>query len=106
MRSDTTQYWSPTARADNVLLVFDTRKLTSEGTHSQVARVAVGQAPVGVAMINHGAQLIVTNSNRMLAPQANQDLAVIDASKVAEGSAAVTGTLPAGAFPRRIAPLS
>ena len=57
--------------------------------------------PVGVAVVNDGKQVLVTNSNRFSSDRtARQTLTVIDAAKVAEGQSAVITNIPAGAFPR------
>jgi DNA-binding beta-propeller fold protein YncE len=56
---------------------------------------------VGVAVVNGGTQVLVTNSDRFAADRkARQALTVIDAARVAEGAPAILGSLPAGAFPR------
>jgi DNA-binding beta-propeller fold protein YncE len=90
-----------TARNSNALLAFDTKLIRSDGEHAQVGKVPVGSSPVGVALVNDGRFVLVTNSNRFAKDQtARQTLTVIDASKVAEGQAAITGSVAAGIFPR------
>ena len=92
-----------TARNSNALLVFDVAKLLDGGEHAVIGRVPIGPAPVGIAVVNEGRRVIVTNSNRF-AGRSNdrQSLTVIDASRVSEGAAAITGSIPAGAFPREM----
>ncbi len=90
-----------TARNSNALLAFDTTAMRSDAEHAQVGKVPVGSAPVGVAVVNDGKMVLVTNSNRFAKDQAvRQTLTVIDASRVSEGQAAITGSVPAGVFPR------
>ena len=91
-----------TARTDNVLLAFDTRKLLTDPAHARIGRVPVGDAPVGVAVLNDGARIAVTNSNRFGTSNAAQSLTIIDAEKIMHGEAAVLGTVPAGVFPREL----
>jgi DNA-binding beta-propeller fold protein YncE len=90
-----------TARNSNSLLAFDATKLLNDSAHALIGSVPVGQSPVGVAVVNDGKQVVVTNSNRFSSDRtARQTLTVIEASRVDSGQAAVMGTLPAGAFPR------
>lgn len=90
-----------TARNSNSLLAFDTNAMRSDSEHAQVGKVPVGSSPVGVAVVNDGKWVLVTNSNRFAGDQtARQTLTVIDAARVAEGQAALMGSVPAGIFPR------
>ena len=90
-----------TARNSNALLAFDTNTIQSDAVHAQVGSVPVGSSPVGVAVVNDGKFVLVTNSNRFAKDQtARQTLTVIDASRVSEGQTAITGSVPAGIFPR------
>ena len=90
------------ARTDNVLLAFDSRKLLGDPAHALIGRVPVGDAPVGVAVLSGGTRLAVTNSNRFGNASTTQYLTIIDAQKIASGEAAVQGTVPAGIFPREL----
>jgi DNA-binding beta-propeller fold protein YncE len=90
-----------TARNSNSLLAFDTNVMRSDPEHAQVGKVPVGSSPVGVAVVNDGKLVLVTNSNRFAKDQsARQTLTVIDVGRVSEGQAAITGSVPAGIFPR------
>ena|SRR5215813_8080170 len=90
-----------TARNSNALLAFDTAKMQDDSAHALAGTVPVGSSPVGVAVINNGRQVLVTNSNRFARDQtARQTLTVIDAARVAEGQAAILGSIKAGIFPR------
>ena len=91
-----------TARTDNAILAFDTRKLLADPANALVGRVPVGVAPVGVAVINGGARIAVTNSNRFGNSDAPQSLSIIDTQKIASGESAVVGSVPAGIFPREL----
>src|SRR5205814_1800707 len=52
----------------NAVVAFAAGKLLSDPAHALLARVAVGQRPLGLVLVNHGAQLIVADSNRDKAP--------------------------------------
>ncbi|HEY4130683.1 MAG TPA: hypothetical protein VGM50_08695, partial [Gemmatimonadaceae bacterium] len=92
-----------TVRAEDALLIFDTAKLTGDTTGVRVARVSVGTSPVGVAVVDSGRRVIVTNSNRF-GGGANDDqvLTVIDVSQGGGAAPTVLGNVPAGAFPREM----
>jgi DNA-binding beta-propeller fold protein YncE len=92
------------ARNSNALLVFDRDKLLADPGHSLLATVPVGTAPVGVAVVDSGRAIVVTNSNRFGGTRAEDkpSLSVIDASKVAAGGTAVIGSIPSGDFPREM----
>jgi DNA-binding beta-propeller fold protein YncE len=92
-----------TARADNSLLAFDTRKMTQKSPDPLIGLVRVGAAPVGVATIDDGKKLVVANSNRFVGgSDVKSNLTVIDAVSLVSGTSAVIGTIPAGAFPRQL----
>jgi YVTN family beta-propeller protein len=79
-----------TARNSNAMLVFDTRKL------SRIGQVAVGTAPVGIAVLPQSHRVVVTNSDRFGGNE-RQTLTIIDSAKLA-----VTGSIEAKGFPREI----
>ena len=92
-----------TARGDDELLVFEMAKMLTNSANALIARVPVGTAPVGVAVIDRGTKVVVTNSNRFAGgADDRQHLTVIDAGKITGGADAVLGTIPAGAFPRQM----
>jgi DNA-binding beta-propeller fold protein YncE len=92
-----------TARNSNALLGFDTAKLLSGGDGARIASVPVGSSPVGVIVVENGAKIIVTNSNRFAGNENDrQTLTVIDSGKISTGAGAVIGSIPAGAFPREL----
>jgi DNA-binding beta-propeller fold protein YncE len=72
-----------------------------DSTHALIGTVPLGTSPVGVAVVNDGKQVVVTNSNRFSRNRtARQTLMLIDTAKVSAGQSALMGTVPAGAFPR------
>ncbi len=90
-----------TARASDALLVFDSRALVSDPDHALIATVPVGNAPVGVAVIDQGRRIVVANSGRF-GGAGGETLTVIDAALVNHGSDAVDGTVSVGRFPREL----
>jgi YVTN family beta-propeller protein len=86
-----------TARTDNTLVVLDTTKFLTDPENARIATVPVGNTPTGVALMDGGAKLVVTNVGTA---QEKQSLTVIDAAKVSSGAAAVLGTIPVGTRPR------
>ena len=92
------------ARGENSLLAFDTSKLVLDPTRSLIGKVPTGTAPIGIAVIDNGQKIVVTNSNRFGAgSSADQSLLVIDASRINSGGAAILGSIPAGSLPREMA---
>lgn len=92
------------ARGDDELLAFDTRRLVSDTAHALLGRVDVGLAPVGLAVADSGRRVFVTNSNRFEGNSSDrQPIAIVDAARLAGGGArAKLGTVQAGAFPREL----
>ncbi len=86
-----------TSRGGDQVLGIDTTKMFSDPDHGLVATIPVGPAPVGLAMIDSGAAILVANSNRFLAPTANQTAMVVSVAK-----RAVVGQIGVGAFPRDV----
>jgi DNA-binding beta-propeller fold protein YncE len=92
------------ARGDDELLAFDTRRLLADTAHALVGKVKVGVAPVGLAVADSGRRIFVTNSNRFAGDASDrQPVAIVDAARLAAGgSRAKLGTIRAGAFPREL----
>jgi len=91
------------ARGDDMLEAFDTGRLVSDTAHALLGKAGVGVAPVGVAVIDSGARVVVTSSNRFGGnAQDRQPLTIVDAAKLRAGTRANIGTIPAGAFPREL----
>jgi DNA-binding beta-propeller fold protein YncE len=92
-----------TARGGNALLIFDTHKLIADPNHALLGKVPTGSAPIGIAVVDAGKKVIVTNSNRFEGSSSEtQSLLVIDAAKIADGENAILGTIPARGLPREM----
>jgi DNA-binding beta-propeller fold protein YncE len=92
-----------TARASDALLAFSAAKLQVDPRSALLADVAVGEAPVGLALARAGSLLVVADSNRFNVSGQHASLAVIDVHAALAGRPALLGYLPAGAFPRDVA---
>jgi DNA-binding beta-propeller fold protein YncE len=94
-----------TARGSNELLGFSAAALLGRVSHPLVAQVRVGEAPVGLAAISGGTQIVVANSNRFSVGGAVANLSVVDVAAALAGTSAMVGAIPAGRFPREMAAL-
>ena len=92
-----------TARGSDALLGFSSALLRSRPGQALVARVRVGAAPVGLALVDGGARIVVADSNRFRGPATPSDLAVVSVPAALDGRPALLGYLRAGAFPREMA---
>ncbi|MGH3124356.1 MAG: YncE family protein, partial [Streptosporangiaceae bacterium] len=92
-----------TAVGSNALLGFSAAKLLSDPAHALIARVAVGQSPLGLAVISNGNRIVVADSNRNGGPGAQANLAVVDTAKALAGRPALLGYLRSGLQPRQFA---
>jgi serine/threonine protein kinase/DNA-binding beta-propeller fold protein YncE len=95
-----------TAVGSNALLGFSTAKLLSDPAHALIARVAVGQSPLGLAVVSNGSRIVVADSNRDGAPGAQSNVAVVDTAKALAGKPALIGYLQSGLQPRQFAVIS
>jgi DNA-binding beta-propeller fold protein YncE len=114
-----------TARASNALLAFSAERLLSDPGRALIAKVRVGQAPIGLAMLPGGRRILVANSGvhqtsqtrqTSQGPQTSQgrqtsqtrqtgqaSLAVINAPAALAGRPALVGVIGAGVLPREFA---
>jgi DNA-binding beta-propeller fold protein YncE len=90
-----------TDRESNALVAFSADKLLSNPADSIIARVNVGQTPIGVTFIRGGTEIMVADSNLNHVPGAD-DLTLVSTQRALQGggSAAVLGFLPSGQTPR------
>jgi len=90
-----------TAGGGNALEGFSASKLLSDPQHALIAKVAVGELPLGLVLVNDNTRMIVADSNRDGVTGANSDLVVIDVSKALANEPAVLGSLKSGLAPRQ-----
>jgi len=92
-----------TARASDALLAFSATALRTSPRSALLADVAVGEAPVGLAVVKGGSLIVVADSNRFNAGGQHASLAVVDVHAALAGRPALLGYVPAGGFPRDVA---
>ena len=92
-----------TARGSDALLGYSAALLVSHPSRALVADVQVGEAPIGLALVNGDTRIVVANSNRFSAPGATSGLTVVDTQAALRGKPAVLGSIPTGNFPREVA---
>jgi DNA-binding beta-propeller fold protein YncE len=92
-----------TARGSDMLLGFSASRLRGDLAHALIARAAVGEAPVGLALVDSGQRVVVADSNRFSQPGAKSSLAVVNVAAALAHRPALAGYLPAGGFPRQMA---
>lgn len=92
-----------TARESDVLLAFSASRLRTDPAHALLAKVRVGEAPVGLALVDHDTRVVVADSNRFGRSGAHSELTVVNAAAALAGRPSVAGSLPAGLFPREMA---
>jgi len=67
-----------------------------------LARIRVGAAPVGLALLRNGTRIVVADSNRFAATGQTAALTVIDTHAALAHKPAVIGEISAGTFPREL----
>jgi serine/threonine protein kinase/DNA-binding beta-propeller fold protein YncE len=92
-----------TVGGGNALIAYSAAKLISDPSHALIARVAVGQIPLGMVMLNKGTRIVIADSDRDNVAGAVPDLVVIDVSKALAGKPAVLGAIRSGKTPRQFA---
>jgi DNA-binding beta-propeller fold protein YncE len=91
-----------TARESDTVLGFSAARLRGDPGRSLIARVQVGEAPVGLALVSKGTQIVIADSNRFGAPGATSSLAVVSVPAALAGQPALLGFIDAGQFPREM----
>jgi len=97
------RYLWVTAGGGNTLEAFSAGKLLTDTRHALIAKVPVGQIPLGLILVGNGKRLVVADSNRDNVGTAQPGLAVIDVDKALAGKPAVLGTIKSGVAPRQFA---
>ena len=92
-----------TSGGGNTLEAFSAPKLLSDNKHALVAKVRVGQIPLGLVLVSNGTRMVVADSNRDSVGTSTADLMVVDVDKALAGKAALVGTIKSGLAPRQFA---
>jgi DNA-binding beta-propeller fold protein YncE len=78
-----------TTQMSNYLLGFSAALLLAQPHRALIAKIEVGQNPVGVAVVNNGSRIVVADANDLKAGSAN--LAVIDVARALARKPALLG---------------
>ena len=90
-----------TARESDALLAFSAARLRSDPKHSRLAAVRVGEAPVGLALVDSGQRIVVADSNRFDAPGAKASLAAVSVAGALHHRTACSATSRRASFRAR-----
>jgi DNA-binding beta-propeller fold protein YncE len=90
-----------TARGSDAVLKFSAADLVTHPGAALEGEVRVGEAPVGLALVDHDRTLVVADSNRFRAHGARAGLAVVTGTS--HGDLTLAGYLKSGSFPRDMA---
>ena len=92
-----------TDRDSNALVAFSAGELTGDPSHSLIARVAVGQTPLGLSFVNGGSEILVADANLHNLARAD-NLALISTQMALQGkTGALRGFISTGRVPRELA---
>ncbi len=103
MSADGQEVWV-SDRDSNALVAFSAAKLLTKPSAALIARVTVGQNPIGLAFVKGGKEIMVADSNLHHLTGAD-NLALISIQKALQGQdrGALLGFIPAGLTPRELA---
>jgi DNA-binding beta-propeller fold protein YncE len=96
--TDTSVY--VTARGSDALLAYNAKDLVDDPASALDGEVQVGEAPVGVVLVDHDRSAVVADSDRFSTSGEGASLAVVT---TAGGGMALVGYVKAGSFPRDMA---
>jgi DNA-binding beta-propeller fold protein YncE len=92
-----------TARQSDELLGFSTARLRTDPLHALVAKVRVGEFPLGEAFIDGGSRIVIADSNLNGLASATSNLAVVSTASALARKPALLGYVPTGLVPRELA---
>jgi DNA-binding beta-propeller fold protein YncE len=91
------------ARGSDALLGFSTAKLLSDRNHALIARVMVGEVPLGEIFVDGGRRIVLADSNLNGLQTATSNLAVVSVAAALAGKPALLGYVATGQVPREFA---
>jgi serine/threonine protein kinase/DNA-binding beta-propeller fold protein YncE len=92
-----------TARESDALLGFSAAKLRTDPGHALIAKVMVGEFPLGEAFIDHGSRIVIADSNANGVKGVPYNIAVVSTADALSGKPALLGYVPTGPVPRQFA---
>jgi DNA-binding beta-propeller fold protein YncE len=91
-----------TTRQSNDVLGFSASRLVNKPTQALIRKIAVGQQPIGIALVKNGTRIVVAD-NAMNVASSQSTVAVLDASKALAGKPSLLGYIQSGLYPREMA---
>jgi DNA-binding beta-propeller fold protein YncE/tRNA A-37 threonylcarbamoyl transferase component Bud32 len=92
-----------TDRDSNALVAFSAAKLLTDPAQSLIARVSMGQTPIGLSFVDGSKAIMVADANTRGLPRAD-NLALVSTELALRGSSgALRGFITAGRVPRELA---
>jgi DNA-binding beta-propeller fold protein YncE len=91
-----------TARQSNALLAFSAARLRADPQRALIAKVMVGEQPVGETL-GRGGTILVADSDMGNVPGRTPNLAVVSTTSALHGRPALLGYLPTGLLPHQFA---
>ena len=91
-----------TARQSDALRAFSTVRLRTDPLHALIAKVRVGEVPLGETFIDGGTKIVIADSNLNGLTTAVANLAVVDTASALAGRPALLGYVPTGLVPRTV----
>jgi len=91
-----------TARESNALLGFSAAKMPKDPTHSLIARVDVGEGPIGLTFVAHGRRIVVADSNLKNVLGASPFLSLVSTTQALAHQPALLGQIKTGTLPRQL----
>jgi serine/threonine protein kinase len=90
-----------TVRESDSLLGFSAPKMRKDPDHSLIARVDVGEGPIGMTFVKNGREIVVADSNLKSLPNVQPDISVVSVSKALHHQPALLGLVKSGELPRQ-----
>jgi DNA-binding beta-propeller fold protein YncE len=90
-----------TVRESDALLGFSAQKMRTDPAHSLIARVDVGEGPIGETFIARGTRIVVADSNYKSLPNAKPNVAVVSTAQALAHKPALLGLVKTGEVPRQ-----
>jgi DNA-binding beta-propeller fold protein YncE len=91
-----------TDRQSDELLAFSTARLRSDPRQALIARVMVGEVPLGETFVDGGRRIVLADSDLNGPKTAIANLAVVDTAAALAGRQALLGYVPTGLLPRAV----
>jgi DNA-binding beta-propeller fold protein YncE len=91
-----------TDRQSDELLAFSTARLRSDPRQALIARVMVGEVPLGETFVDGGRRIVLADSDLNGPKTAVANLAVVDTAAALAGRQALLGYVPTGLLPRAV----